>query len=76
MEFLSIGFDPLTRFEDVPIMPKDRYKCAQPFLLALGKIKSRGEASLPMQNHAQLHAQGGLARHRHDVSVHHDSGLV
>ena len=28
MGFLTLGFDPKTRLEDVPIMPKERYRQA------------------------------------------------
>lgn len=31
--FLTLGFDPKTRLEDVPIMPKERYRQAPPPLL-------------------------------------------
>lgn len=33
LAFLGIGFDPKWRVEDVPIMPKNRYRCtALPWL--------------------------------------------
>jgi glutamate--cysteine ligase len=38
--FLTLGFDPKTHLEDVPIMPKERYRQAKTVLLSLPSRRS------------------------------------
>ncbi len=36
--FLSLGFRPITRLEDVPVMPKGRYKIMRAYMPKVGKL--------------------------------------
>lgn len=36
--FLGLGFDPKSRFEDVPIMPKERYQIMRQYMPKKGKL--------------------------------------
>ena len=49
--FLTTGFDPKWAVKEVPIMPKDRYRCA---------------ACLPMGNYTDMHVEKKMI-HNHYV---------